>query len=233
MLRSVSQILCLTSVAFAAEAGHAVAAEAFALPAGCEAYVTMQKKSCIVSHLFTCENDAEGYQRRVDLGANGLQYIGTIDAEAQWVESYSGTRGTSSTLVDGAVDPASFSELVATGADVFDFETVDQNGVVTRYVGEDRLTGKVITIDGVELTETQYKAQVVNADGSISEFGGNEYIVPEWRSFVSGTRTVSSAEGDVTVDYTPVEFAFPGEAGFLAANPIYDCGATTSKAPRP
>lgn len=232
MARSLSLIVRLAPVAVAAGLGGAVSAADFALPAGCEAYVTIQKHSCFVSHLFRCDADPEGYQRRVDLNKDGMTYLGVIDAQTQWVESFSPGTGNVDKLDSGAADPSSFDELMTSGGDVFDF-TVTGSALGQRHiVGEDRLTGKTITVDGVDLSETTYKAQIVNADGSISGFRGIEYVVPEWRTFVSGVRTFTSEGKDTTLDLSPVEFAFPGEAGFLADTPKYDCGATVSKAER-
>ena len=56
-------------------------------PQGCEAYVTVQSRSCIVSHLYRCEADPAGDQWRVDMGQEGELFYSHIDSEGQWVES--------------------------------------------------------------------------------------------------------------------------------------------------
>jgi hypothetical protein len=43
------------------------------------------------------------------------------------------------------------------------------------------------------------------------------------------TRTVTTPTEVFETDGRPVEFAFPGEPGFLSAEPLYDCGAVLSK----
>jgi len=61
--------------------------EVFELPEGCEAFMTVQTQECSVDHMFTCEGDPETHQRRVSITENGVNYLGTIDEETQWLES--------------------------------------------------------------------------------------------------------------------------------------------------
>jgi len=212
--------------------GAALAQGVFSLPAGCTAYVTVQAANCSVSHLFRCETDPEGYQRRVDLNETGLTYLGVIDRETQWIESFHAADSYTSYLAPGAADPASLSELIATGRDGLDFQTVSDVFGLTRYAGEDRLTGETVVIDGVSLQRTAFDMTVHDQTGqTIWKIEGNEFIHPEWRTFLSGTRTYTTPEGVETEDGTPVEFIFPGEPGFLGSRPRHGCDAMLSRAP--
>ena len=207
-------------------------AETVSLPGGCTAYVTVQKRGCTVSTLFTCEGDPAGHQRRMDFDEDGLTYAGTIDAETQWIESFHALAGTTERLAPGAPDPASLTELMETGLDTWDFRTISDAGYDTIFQGEDRLTGATVVIDGVTLEETAF--QVVARDSGGRELWrtvGNEYIHREWRTFLSGTRVVTTQDETFETDGRPVEFAFPGEDGFLSAEPRHDCGVMLSKAP--
>ena len=213
-------------------AAPAVAETTFGLPAGCSAYATVQKRGCVVSHLFTCQGDPEGYQRRADLTDQGLVYLGMIDAETQWIESHSVTANIIDRLAPSAPDPASFSELIETGRDSFDFMTVSDAGIVTINRGYDRLTGTSVTIDGVTLEQTEF--QVVVSDGEGTELWrveGNEFIHRDWRTFLSGVRTITEPDEVFERDSRPVDFDFPGEPGFLATQPRHDCGVMMSQAP--
>lgn len=212
-------------------AGPVAAQAGFSLPQGCEAYVTIQKRSCTISHLFRCDGDPEGHQRRVDLDQEGLTYMGLIDSETQWIESYYPFTGETSTLAPGAADPASFTELLATGRDGMDFQTMSDTFGLTSYVGEDRLTGETVVIDGVTLQRTAFNITVRDSGGQeLWSIAGNEYIHPEWRTFISGTRTFTTPDAVTEEDGTPVEFAFPGEAGFLSSTPRFDCDVIMSGA---
>ena len=212
--------------------GAALAQGEFTLPAGCTAYVTVQKADCSVSHLFRCEADPEGYQRRVDLDETGLTYLGVIDSETQWIESFHASVSYSTYLAPGAADPASLTELIETGRDGLDFQTRSDVIGLTRYVGEDRLTGETVTIDGVNLQRTAFDMTVFDeAGGVIEKIEGNEFIHPEWRTFLSGTRTFTTPEGVVNEDGTPVKFIFPGEPGFLGSVPRQGCAPMLSRAP--
>jgi hypothetical protein len=209
--------------------GPALAQGQFSLPAGCTAYVTVQKADCTISHLFTCEADPEGHQRRVDLSEVGLTYMGVIDSQTQWVESFHASTGETTTLAPGAADPADFDALVETGRDGLDFQTMSDMFGLTRYAGEDRLTGRSVEIDGVTLLETAFNMVVTDQSGNVIwEIEGNEFIHPEWRTFLSGVRTFTTPDDSVTEDGTPVEFIFPGEPGFLGSTPRHGCGVMMS-----
>lgn len=218
----------------AAGAPDAVAAQGtFALPEGCEAYVTVQERSCIVSHRFTCAGDPEGWQRRADLDEDGVIYLGATDSESRWMESVSPRSGIVEVLGEEAVMPASFSKLLATGVDRFDFTTrTDPDGIITRFVGQDRLTGESVTISGVTLERTEFAVTGYDeAGGEVWRAEGREYINRDWRVFIGGTRTTTVGAESWDGDSTPVAFIFPGEPGFLSTQPRYDCGVLMSKAP--
>jgi hypothetical protein len=201
----------------------------FSLPAFCTAYVTVQKADCSISHLFRCEGDPDGHQRRVDLDEGGLTYLGVIDSETQWIESFHALTGETTYLAPDPADPANFTELLANGRDGLDFQTSSDLYGLTRYLGEDRLTGETVIIDGVTLQVTEFQMTVTDAAGNlIWEIAGNEFIHPEWRTFLSGVRTFSTKDDSVTEDGTPVEFIFPGEPGFLGSTPRHGCGVVMS-----
>jgi hypothetical protein len=200
-----------------------------ALPAGCTAYLTVQKKSCSLSHHFTCEGDAEGLQRRVDMGPDGVTYFGVIDAETQWIESSHMFTGHSERLEDSPADRASFTDLTTNGSDSYDFQTLSEEIGTTRYVGQDRLTGETVTIDGVTLEVTDYNITAFDSGGGmIWQSEGQEYISREWRMFLSGQGTVTTPEDEFDSDDAPMEFIFPGEPGFLSSSPKYGCGSIMS-----
>ncbi len=210
-----------------------VVAQEFSLPSGCEAYVTAQMRNCEVQHFFRCEGDAEGIQHRASFDETGMIYLNAINSEAEWVESFSPVSGVEESLVPGAADPASLTDLINDGVDSFDFKiTSPQNGE-TRFVGFDMLTGQTVTIDGVTLDVTEYDITAYGEDGSMRWHGsGNEYISREWRRFLAGRSVYNTADGEtLDTDEGPVEFAFPGETGFLTVNPKYGCGAILSRAP--
>lgn len=206
--------------------------DVFELPAGCEAYLTIQTEDCSVDHIFTCEGDLEGTQRRVSIGEDGVSYIGQIDAETQWIESVHLFSGHVERLSDEVTDRASISELIENGVDTYDFTTESEEIGQTRYVGQDSLTGRQVTIDGVTLDETQYNIIAYDEDGEVKwSSEGNEYISQRFRMFLAGTSTITTGEGSFDTEDNPVEFIFEGEPGFLSANPKYGCGETLSSAP--
>jgi hypothetical protein len=216
----------------AAIPANAQTAEVFELPAGCDAYLTIQTEACSVDHIFTCEGDTEGHQRRISIGASGVTYAGEIDRDTQWVESFHIRSGHVERLEAEPRDRASFSNLVEMGIDTYDFQTESDEVGVTRYVGQDSLTGQQVTIDGVVLDVTQYNITAYDEDGELKwSSEGNEYISQRFRMFLAGSSKVTTENGTFDNDDNPVEFIFPGEPGFLSANPKHGCGETLSSAP--
>lgn len=210
-------------------AAFAQSAQTISLPAGCTGYLTVQSKSCTVSHHFTCEGDPEGWQRRIDMNDTGITYFGAIDAETQWVESYDLQSGGTETLEASPVDRASFTDLTTNGMDSYDFKTESAESGVTRFVGADKLTGESVTIDGVTLQQTEYNITAYDSGGAmIWQSKGREFISPEWRMFLSGRSTITTPEDEFETDDTPMEFIFPDEPGFLASMPKYGCASVLS-----
>lgn len=201
----------------------------FGLPAGCDAYLTVQTESCEVNHYFTCANDPAGNQRRVSLDEQGMTYLGMIDRETQWLESFHILSGHREALESNPVERASLSDLIETGVDDFDFRTLSEEIGETRYVGQDTLTGRQVTIDGVTLDETTYDITSYDAAGNVVwEAEGREFISRNWRMFLSGTGTITTPEGSFERANRPVEFIYPGEPGFLSSRPKHGCGVAIS-----
>lgn len=223
-MRGAAILICL--------AAPAAAQDRMSLPSGCEAYLTVQLNSCVVSHHFTCADEPKGHQRRVDVIEDGVVYSGLIDFETQWLRSYYPFSDDYEELLPDPADPASFTELVETGADTYDFRTRSSIWGEQRYVGQDNLTGEQVVIDGVTLLRTEYRIRQIDESGDVVwRATGSEYISEEWRMFLSGTGEAWTPEdGSYSVDDTPVEFVFPGEPGFLTMRPKYGCGAIMSSA---
>jgi hypothetical protein len=216
---------------FAASPVLAQSGPTFSLPAGCTAFVTVQNKSCEVEHHFTCDSDAPGMKRRVSLDEQGMTYAGQIDDEAQWIASFHALPGISEMLAPDPVDPASLTELFATNLDTFDFRTLSAEVGETRYVGQDSLTGRQVTIDDVTLDETAFSITAYDGSGTeIWSSKGNEFVSRDWRMFLSGTSTIMTPDDTFTLDSSPVEFIFPGDPGFLSARPKHGCGLAISSA---
>ncbi|ARO15433.1 hypothetical protein BVG79_02093 [Ketogulonicigenium robustum] len=209
----------------------------FSVPSGCQAYLTVQGRACTVAHHFTCNGDPEGYQRRVDITEEGVVYVGMIDAETQWIESRHLRSGLTDRLLPDSIDPASLSELIATGRNDYDFMTLstaqDGSSFVMQYRGYDKLTGETLTVDGATLEQTEFNISAYDAGGQLVwQSQGNEFINRDWRMFLSGSSQISTPEDTFSEDNTPVRIIRPGEAGFLSAIPAFGCGVLLSSLPQ-
>ncbi|GHC50092.1 hypothetical protein [Neogemmobacter tilapiae] len=219
-------LLALPFLALPAQAGT------FTPPEGCTGWMTVQARACRVSNYYKCSADAAGDQWRADFDQDGMFFASRIDHEAQWLESLSIPEGTVQTLDANPVDAASFSTLLATNLDTWDFRLTKDNGEKRHVTGQDALTGASVTIDGITLQQTAFEANWFDPEGNIIERArGNEYIHPEWRMFFSGPGETDLGDGQWRpIDGRPVEFIFPGEPGFMSTQPVFECDALMSKA---
>jgi hypothetical protein len=206
-------------------------ADLFVPPSGCQVYATMQARQCQVHQLYRCSGDPAGDQWMASFDGQGLYYLSRIDSETRWVESISAESGDVRTLGPDPADPASFTTLLATGRDDFDFTTINSAGEVRRYVGFDELTGEKVIIDRVGLEKTRFQSKTYDMSGTLlDESSGQQFIHRDWRRFFSGSEDFVTAQGEtISTSQPPVKFAFPGDKGFLSTRPDYDCDVVTAR----
>lgn len=217
-----------TTAMIAVLAASPLAAQEFSLPQGCEGYLTIQNASCTVSHYFHCSEDTDGEQRRATLDEEGLTYVGLINSEAEWLESFHLRSGHTERL-ESSVSRMSMSELLSNDINTWEFTTESAEIGQTTYVGMDRLTGESVEIDGITLLRTQYELRALDANGDEAwRSEGSEFVSPEWRMFIGGTSSFITSDDRFDSDDTPVEFIFPGEPGYLSVNPKHGCGVQLS-----
>jgi hypothetical protein len=206
----------------------------FTPPEGCTGWMTVQSRACRVSNYYKCSADVPGEQWRADFDQEGVYFLSKINSEAEWVTSIELPDMIHQTLDPGAPDPASYSGLLETGIDQFEFGLSKDNGMSTRVTGQDKLTGKTYTIDGITLQQTEFEFTETDLDGNILRRSrGNEFVNPDWRLFFSGPGEADFGDGQfVPIDGSPLQFIFPGEPGFAATQPLFECDALTASADR-
>lgn len=196
------------------------AQQSFAAPEGCEAKLTVQHKGCVVLNVWTCEADDPGDQWLALIGQGGPFSVQKVDADFQWIESYkvSGDER----LQMPAPDPASLTELFETQLDTWDF-TLETEGGIERNVGFDMLTGESTVIDGETLLNTEYVGRTLDGEGNELDNGsGRQFVSEKHRLFFFG-EAWDTAAPDQVLDMSPVEFVYPGEAGFFSGQPKFEC----------
>ena len=211
-------------------ASPAVASDVFIPPVGCAGVVPVQSRSCEVDNIYTCTADTPGDSWRVSFDLDGPKFIGRIDAETQWMEGIDLFPTRREVIELPAADPASLSELLATGTDAFDFNMRGDGGEVTRVVGFDQLTGEEVEIDGETLLRTQFSARYESTLTGETRIEGNEYVSPKLGRFLAGSYRFTGADGAVSEwANDPVEFIYPGEPGFFSKTPLYECEASLAR----
>lgn len=212
--------------------GHALG---FQAPQGCTLKYTTQNRGCTVNQYYICEAEPAGDQNSASYDAEGLYHLSRIDSETRWIESQSLRSGLVDQLVEDSADHASFSTLLETGSDEFDFWTQSSNGERLRHIGRDELTGKSVTIDGVALEETRFELKTYDVNGELLiERTGNQFISRTERRFYGGIESQRDWTGqNYDSDDSPVTFSFPGDPGFGELDPQYDCDMLTTQLLRP
>lgn len=220
--------------------GLALAAAATALPAaaqkiqppeGCTAFLTVQSKGCSVSHYWRCEGGPEGASWEAKYDDTGPVSLSLYDREFQWIDSQYVSDASREYLTE-AEDPASMTQLIETGRDTYDFVIREEGPDGTqdvRHVGYDELSGKTVTIDGVDLLETVFAsiATDVSTGEELYSVVGQQYVHPTERLFFLGRDTFTQNGRDVTSDGSPVRFQRPGDPGFGSMSPAFDCNEPT------
>ena len=201
----------------------------FQAPPGCTVHVTVQGAACSVEHQFTCSGDPAGWRRRVLMDESGISLSDLIDDQTQWIEANYFEVGATEVLSPSNPDPANLDTLLSPGADSYDFTTENPDYGLTRYVGEDRLTGETVVIDGVTLDVTEFDMVAYDEAGTkLWTRRGGGFVHRDWRTFFAGRETSTAGGAPEQLDDTPVEFAFPGEDGFLSTTPRHGCNMLMS-----
>ncbi|WP_246098631.1 hypothetical protein [Paracoccus laeviglucosivorans] len=197
----------------------------FTPPQGCKLELTIQNRSCTVAQHYRCSSDAAGDQWVTYFTPEGQTYQSRIDRETRWMESTNMRDGIVDVLEEDAKDHASFSTLLETGKDDFDFWTRSNTGERLHHVGEDRLTGEKVEIDGVPLEVTQFQLTTYSETGDVLiRREGQQFVSRAQGRFYGGVETSEDWTGarESTND-SPVKFSFPGQPGFGETKPQYDC----------
>jgi hypothetical protein len=197
----------------------------FTPPEGCTLTMTVQSRQCRVSNHYTCTQDAPGEKWRADFDQEGIFFSSKIDSETQWIESLDTDPPVVQRLAPNPRDPASFSDLTSKGRDDFAFDLTRDDGNDSSVTGYDKLTGETFVVDGIQLQGTEFSFTEVDRMGNVTRRSrGNEYISEEWRMFFAGPSEWDPGDGNfLPMDGSPLQFIFPGEPGFAATQPLFEC----------
>lgn len=199
----------------------------FTPPRGCTISLTVQMHQCQVANIYTCTGDAPGDQWISYADDIGVYYSSRIDYETRWMESIDHDSGEVTRLLPKASDHASFTTLLATGRDDYDFMTESSEGYVERFIGTDLLTGVTVLIDGIALERATFDLSSFDSEGNLlNRRTGNQFISRDLRMFFGDTELFENAAGErIESLQAPILFALPGEEGFGSATPLFDCNS--------
>ena len=199
--------------AFAAGSAHAQ----YLLPGRCNAYLTVQSKSCLVSYFYTCHADTEGLKWRIDLDEQGEIYHAQTEAEALWLYALGMTSGISENLDEtGSTDQVSLTNLLQKDHDDFAFQMLSSSGEIIVLRGKDQLTGQTVIIDDLLLLQTKSTMIATDAKGNfLWDTPATEYVSPKHRVFFGGYSAYRTDKVKKFFNFFHLNFYFPMNWVFL------------------
>ncbi|WP_425099564.1 hypothetical protein [Tropicibacter sp. S64] len=202
----------------------AQAGDVFVAPEGCTLDLTTQNRDCRVEHSWHCPQIDADDVWRVVIDETGPVFVSRIDNQTQWVESGPPHDPAQWITQRPIADASNLDELLAGGLDTYDFSQRRPGGMIERITGFDRIVGEVV-IDGETLYQTEFYATYRDWQGTVlRELEGREFVSGKHRRFFPGYVKEILPDGRETEwSRPPVEFIYPGEAGFAAMQPLYDC----------
>ncbi|MBV7410880.1 hypothetical protein [Maritimibacter sp. DP1N21-5] len=203
-----------------------VTAADFAPPAGCKGVLTVQSRECTLLNLYICEGDDSIWE--ATFSADGFDVLAQYSPDYIWRDIAYLWDQSRETFLEPAEDAPSLAELAKTGVDTFRYtvhRTAPGEDRLLTIVGADMLSGETVVIDGVTLARVDTELQILDDEGTVEYASrGTQYLDVERGLFFWGKDAVLDADGAETVyDNSPVDFIEPGEPGFGAAVPLYDC----------
>ncbi|MDO5529590.1 MAG: hypothetical protein Q4F71_09325 [Paracoccus sp. (in: a-proteobacteria)] len=219
----------------AAPAGAATQPSNFTAPEGCVLDMTVQLRSCTVVQQMRCGGGATPDRRAIYFDRSGPFHDSLIDHETRWLEMTDLRENYASRLDPEARSHASFTRLVETGRDDFDFWMIDAGGYRINHRGTDVLTGRSIEVDGVTLEITRFRDEARDGSGLLLYTReGHQFIKRDARIFFGGTETytLGGADEAAKLDDTPVQIRREGQPGFGATRPQFGCDPMISSGPR-
>jgi hypothetical protein len=168
--------------------------------------------------------------RRVTVYDDGPD-VTLLDAQGQWLETYSSYDRVLWTLVENP-SPMGLGQLLAEGVDEYDFTQRSADGSVQHVRGTDRLTGTTTVIDGTPMRSMTFDTEVRDGSGAlIQHYRGTNHVAADPAGYYGGPSEDLVAQA--TWDSTPLDLVRPGEPGFLSVAAPASCIPASQAAAQP
>lgn len=216
-------IPALVAISFALPASAA----SFTPPRGCETFLTVQHKSCMVSVHWRCATQDDTVSSAT-FSEDGLESVTSYSDDYQWLEAIYMWDSSREVFIPPAADPVSISTLLAEGIDTFDFNmrrAQRDRSYDIRIVGADELTGETAEIDGYSVDLVRTRVEITAEDGTVEyKAEGLQYLSRSLSQFFLGMERVFADDGSFSdYDDTPVDIIEAGDPGFGMTQPLYNC----------
>ena len=130
--------------------------------------------------------------------------------------------GTPSVIPGEQTDPLSLRVALSTGVDSFNYQMVHETAGVAVISGQLMTAGELVTIDGHTLQVLLSDQTTITPAGE-TQIAAVRYLYDATLQLLITDTIANAATGEVMVLRTPVDFIWPGEAGFEDCAPLFGC----------
>jgi hypothetical protein len=187
----------------------------------CTTLVVIQNEGCSVRRVFTCDNMPEDVRNVGNYGLAGPTLVVSVNTDGRTLRISAGPDTPTITLGEQA-DPFSLRVALAEGADSFNYQMVHETAGPATVSGQITTSGEMVTIDGQTMQIFQSDQTTLTPEGE-TQVADVRYLYHATLQLLLTASTNDATTGQVRVERTPVDFIWPGEAGFEDYTPLYGC----------
>lgn len=200
------------------------------LPDGCTGVLTIQLQNCTVINHWICPSDPPSQYRLATYDTTGQPIRRRLMDGLTGLELQGGLNGTR-VMTFTHTDTEDHATLMQTGRDTYRSVAQIDGSFHARLTGESILTGQTTQIDGVTLHEVQSTTLFTATSDTTSRKRVMQYVMDQGALaidiWVPGA-VIDIPTGEVVLDFSAVDFVWPGDAGFMTTRPTVNCGPMTS-----
>lgn len=189
--------------------------------AACTTLVVIQSQGCSVRRVFVCDDAPEDLRNVGNYGPDGVTGLSIHNSDGRTLRTSAGP-GTPSVIPGEQTDPLSLRVALSTGVDSFNYQMVHETAGVAVISGQLMTAGELVTIDGHTLQVLLSDQTTITPAGE-TQIAAVRYLYDATLQLLITDTIANAATGEVMVLRTPVDFIWPGEAGFEDCAPLFGC----------
>lgn len=190
--------------------------------AACTTLVVIQSQGCSLRRVVVCDNFPDDVTAVGSYGPDGPTGMAIFNSDGRTLETSAGP-GTPKVKLGEQADPLSLRDALSNGLDSFNYQMVHETAGIAQISGQIMTSGEMVTIDGHALQVFQSDQTTVTPAGE-TQVANVRYLYDADLQLLITDTIANGSTGEVMAQRTPVDFIWPGEAGFEDYTPLYGCG---------